>query len=59
MIRTRGNSLQNSMISKADIVFCTVIGRAVDTYGSIDHLAFLIDLNDYLGSNPGKQYAIA
>ncbi len=37
-----------------DIVFCTVIGRGVDTFGSIDHLAFLIDLDDYLVSNPGK-----
>ncbi len=42
-----------------DIVLCTVIGRGVDTYGSIDHLAFLIDLDDYLVSNPGKQYTIA
>ncbi len=29
-----------------DIVFCTVVGRGVDTYGTIDHLAFLIDLDD-------------
>ncbi len=41
-------------------MFCIVIGRGVDyVWLALITWLFLIDLDDYLVSNPGKQHTIA